>query len=128
MLLKQIKIVVFILDRCCDVDFIKELFDVGMNVVCMNIVYVSCEGFEVLIVNVCVVFNCIVIFMDIKGLEVCIIVNVDFIFYQIGEKVKIVGDFDCEIICECIVVLYLNFVYDLNVGGIILIDDGDFEL
>lgn len=66
-----------------------------MNVVCMNMVYVLCEGFEKLIINVCEVFNCIVILMDIKGFEVCIIVIVggEFIFYQIGDKVKIVGNF-----------------------------------
>ena len=33
MLLKQTKIVASISDRRCDVDFIKELFDAGMNVV-----------------------------------------------------------------------------------------------
>ena len=36
MLLKQTKIVASISDRRCDVDFIKELFDAGMNGVRMN--------------------------------------------------------------------------------------------
>lgn len=35
MLLKQTKIVASISDRRCDVDFIKQLFDAGMNVVRM---------------------------------------------------------------------------------------------
>ena len=33
MLLKQTKIVATISDQRCDVDFIKQLFDAGMNVV-----------------------------------------------------------------------------------------------
>ena len=36
MLLKQTKIVASISDRRCDVDFIKQLFEAGMNVVRMN--------------------------------------------------------------------------------------------
>ena len=35
MLLKQTKIVASISDRRCDVDFIKQLFEAGMNVVCL---------------------------------------------------------------------------------------------
>lgn len=52
MLLKQTKIVASISDRRCDVDFIKELFDAGMNVVRMNTAHASREGFEALIANV----------------------------------------------------------------------------
>ena len=36
MMLKQTKIVASISDLRCDVDFIRELFDAGMNVVRMN--------------------------------------------------------------------------------------------
>ena len=36
MLLKQTKIVASISDRRCDVDFIKQVFEAGMNVVRMN--------------------------------------------------------------------------------------------
>ena len=36
MLLKQTKIVASISDRRCDVDFIKQLFEAGMNVVRMQ--------------------------------------------------------------------------------------------
>ena len=57
MLLKQTKIVASISDRRCDVDFIKELFDAGMNVVRMNTAHASREGFEALIANVRAVSN-----------------------------------------------------------------------
>ena len=42
MLLKQTKIVASISDRRCDVDFIKQLFEAGMNVVRRLQMYVLC--------------------------------------------------------------------------------------
>ncbi len=66
MLLKQTKIVASISDRRCDVDFIKQLFEAGMNVVRMNTAHASREGFEALIANVRAVSNRIAILMDTK--------------------------------------------------------------
>ena len=128
MLLKQTKIVASISDRRCDVDFIKQLFEAGMNVVRMNTAHASREGFEALIANVRAVSNRIAILMDTKGPEVRTTANAEPIPYKIGEKVKIVGNPDLETTRECIAVSYPNFVSDLNIGGTILIDDGDLEL
>ena len=41
---------------------------------------------------------------------------------------KIVGNPDQETTRECIAVSYPDFVNDLNIGGLVLIDDGDLEL
>ena len=128
MLLKQTKIVASISDRRCDVDFIKQLFEAGMNVVRMNTAHASREGFEALIANVRAVSNRIAILMDTKGPEVRTTANVEPIPYKTGDKVKIVGNPDLETTRECIAVSYPNFVSDLNIGGMILIDDGDLEL
>lgn len=128
MLLKQTKIVASISDRRCDVDFIRQLFEAGMNVVRMNTAHASREGFEALIANVRTVSNRIAILMDTKGPEVRTTASAEPILYQIGEKVKIVGDPDRETVRECISVSYPNFVHDLAIGGTILIDDGDLEL
>ena len=128
MLLKQTKIVASISDRRCDVDFIKQLFEAGMNVVRMNTAHASREGFEALIANVRTVSNRIAILMDTKGPEVRTTANAEPIPYKIGEKVKIVGNPELETTRECIAVSYPNFVHDLNIGGTILIDDGDLEL
>ena len=57
MLLKQTKIVATISDQRCDVDFIKQLFDAGMNVVRMNTAHLGREGAEKLINNVRSVSN-----------------------------------------------------------------------
>ena len=86
MLLKQTKIVASISDRRCDVDFIKQLFEAGMNVVRMNTAHASREGFEALIANVRAVSNRIAILMDTKGPEVRTTANAEPIPYKIGEK------------------------------------------
>ena len=46
MMLKKTKIVASISDLRCDVDFIRDLFNAGMNVVRMNTAHASREGFE----------------------------------------------------------------------------------
>mgnify|MGYP000337979843 CR=1 FL=1 len=46
---------------------------------------------------------------DTKGPEVRTTANADPILYQIGEKVKIVGDPDRETTRECIAVSYPKF-------------------
>ena len=128
MLLKQTKIVATISDQRCDVDFIKQLFDAGLNVVRMNTAHAGREGFEKLIANVRTVSNRIAILMDTKGPEVRTTVLDEPIPFKAGDRVKVVGNPDRQTTRECISVSYPNFVHDLNVGGHILIDDGDLEL
>ncbi len=129
MLLKQTKIVASISDQRCDVDFIKALFDAGMNVVRMNTAHANREGFEKLIANVRTVSNRIAILMDTKGPEVRTTPLVgDPIPFKIGDRVKVVGNPDGKTTCDCICVSYPRFVDDLKVGGEILIDDGDLGL
>ena len=50
--MKQTKIVASISDRRCDVDFIRQLFNAGMNVVRMNTAHASEEGIINIIRNV----------------------------------------------------------------------------
>ena len=129
MMLKQTKIVASISDQRCDVDFIKELFDAGMNVVRMNTAHASREGFETLIANVRTVSNRIAILMDTKGPEVRTTALVgEPIDFKTGDRVKIIGNPDQLTTRECIAVSYPLFVHDLLVGNDLLIDDGDLAL
>lgn len=128
MLLKQTKIVASISDRRCDVEFIRGLFDAGMNVVRMNTAHASREGFETLIANVRAVSNRIAILMDTKGPEVRTTACAEPIPFATGDRVRVVGNPEQETTKECIAVSYPNFVHDLSVGGLILIDDGDLEM
>lgn len=125
---KYTKIVASISDRRCDIEFLKQLYDAGMNVVRMNTAHASQEGFDEIINNVRTVSNKIAILMDTKGPEVRTTANAEPIPYSIGDKVKVVGNPDLETTRECIAVSYPNFVRDLSIGGKILIDDGDLEL
>ena len=124
MMLKQTKIVASISDLRCEVDFIRDLFNAGMNVVRMNTAHASREGFEKLISNVREVSNRIAILMDTKGPEVRTTASAEGpIDYKTGEKVMIVGNPDQETTRECIAVTYKDFVKDLTVGASVLIVD-----
>ena len=128
-MLKQTKIVASISDLRCEVDFIRDLFNAGMNVVRMNTAHASREGFEKLISNVRAVSNRIAILMDTKGPEVRTTASAEGpIDFKTGDKVRIVGNPAQETTRECIAVTYPGFVHDLSVGADVLIDDGELEL
>lgn len=126
---KNTKIVASISDRRCSVDFIRELYEAGMNVVRMNTAHASKEGFDEIIKNVRTVSDQIAILIDTKGPEVRTIAsNQDSIEFKTGDIVKIKGSTEGTTTKECIYVSYTKFVEDLSVGKQILIDDGDMEL
>ena len=130
MMLKKTKIVASISDLRCDEDFIRELYNAGMNVVRMNTAHANREGFEKLIANVRKVSNRIAILMDTKGPEVRTtdLAGNEPIDFTTGDRVRVMGNPQQETCRECIAVSYPNFVTDLKVGETILIDDGDLEL
>ena len=65
--MKKTKIVCTISDINCDVDFLKDLYDRGMNVVRMNTAHANDEGIHNLIANVRKVSKMIPILIDTKG-------------------------------------------------------------
>ena len=130
--MKKTKIVCTIGPVTQSEEMIKKLMEHGMDVARFNFSHGSYEYHKDCIEKVRKVASelnlPVAAMMDTKGPEVRTTANADPILYQIGEKVKIVGDPDRETTRECIAVSYPNFVHDLNVGGTILIDDGDLEL
>ncbi|MCC8145109.1 MAG: pyruvate kinase [Bacteroidales bacterium] len=127
-MLKQTKIVATISDQRCDVEFISELFDAGMNVVRMNSAHLDKEGFDKIINNVRAVSNRIGILMDTKGPEVRTTTSNEPIPLKTGDKIKIQGAPLEKTTAEVISVNYTNFANELQLGDMILIDDGDLEL
>lgn len=126
---KQTKIVASISDMHCDVEFIRDLYNAGMNVVRMNTAHANREGFERLIANVREVSNRIAILIDTKGPEVRTTVCAEGpIEYKTGEKVRIIANPNQETTHDCICVSYPGFVKDLHVGAQVLIDDGDLGM
>ena len=127
-MLKHTKIVATISDQRCDVEFVRSLYNVGMNVVRLNTAHMMEEGLNRVVTNVREVSDRIGILMDTKGPEVRTTTASEPIPFTTGETVKIMGDPDKETTHDCIYVSYRNFVGDLTVGSDVLIDDGDLEL
>ncbi len=127
-MLKQTKIVATVSDKRCDVEFITDLFNAGMNVVRMNSAHLDKTGFDHIITNVRAVSNRIGILMDTKGPEVRTTIIDESISLKTGDKIKIQGAPDEKTTRETICVNYPNFAGELKIGDMILIDDGDLEL
>ena len=126
---KATKIVATISDKRCDVDFIRELYIEGMNVVRMNSAHLDREGFLKIIGNVRAVSNHIGLLMDTKGPEVrTTIAENDKIEITAGDIIKVKGDPDKLSVKGSIFVNYPHFTRDLHVGDDILIDDGEIDL
>jgi len=127
--MKATKIVATISDKRCDVDFIRELYTAGMNVVRMNSAHLQREGFLKIINNVRAVSSQIAILMDTKGPEVrTTIAQDDAIEIKAGDRIKVKGDPDVISTKDCICVNYLHFVRDLHINDNVLFDDGEIDL
>lgn len=126
---KSTKIVATISDLRCEVDFIRELYIEGINVVRMNSAHLQREGFDRIINNTRAVSRNIGILMDTKGPEVrTTVAENDGIEINTGDVFKIYGNPDKLTTSEVISVNYPYFVRDLKVGDSILFDDGEIEV
>ena len=126
---KFTKIVASISDLRCEVDFLQELYDEGMNVVRMNSAHLQYEGAIKIVNNVRTVSDKIALLMDTKGPEVrTTAVDGDKIELKTGDTIRVIGDPDQFSTKECICVTFNNFVHELQVGNAILFDDGEIEL
>ena len=122
--MRQTKIVATISDKRCDVDFIKSLFDAGMNVARLNTAHITAETCTLLVNNIRAVSEDIAILIDTKGPEIRTCATQNETNVQEGEKVLFsYCPIDSELSNIC--VNYENFVSDLDKGNKILIDDGD---
>ncbi|MCM1312713.1 MAG: pyruvate kinase [Bacteroides sp.] len=128
MMLKKTKIVASISDLRCDVDFLRSLFEAGMNVVRINTAHATREGMTEVIDNVRAVSNRIAILIDTKGPEVRTTGCAEPIEYVTGDKVRIMGNPEQDSVKDCICVSYPDFVKDLEVGKKVLFDDGELSM
>ena len=126
---KSTKIVATISDQRCDVDFLRELYIEGMNVVRMNSAHLQREGFLKIINNVRAVSKHIAILMDTKGPEVrTTVAENNAIEIKSGDIIKVKGNPDQMSTNDCVCVNYPFFVRDVNIGDDILFDDGEIDL
>ena len=126
--MKQTKIVASISDRRCGVDFIRQLFLAGVNVVRMNTAHATPEGIREIIKNTRKVSKHIGILIDTKGPEVRTTGTDIPIQYKTGEKVKIYGHNTDETTHDSINVSYPGFVNDVKVGDDVLFADGELDM
>ncbi len=126
--LKQTKIVCSISDFRCDVKFLKDLYDAGMNVVRMNTAHATVEGMTKVINNVRAVSHYVGILIDTKGPEIRTTGLEAPITYTTGQIVKIFGRPEMDTYRDVINLSYENFANDVHVGNSILFDDGAIEV
>ncbi len=126
--MKQTKIVASISDRHCDVAFIRQLFEAGMNVVRINTAHADEAGIINIIRNVREVSHHIGILIDTKGPEIRTTSCSSPISYQTGDVVKIFGRPEMESSHDIVNLTYTNFASDVQEGDHILFDDGALDM
>ena len=125
---KHTKIVATISDRKCDVDFIRELYKKGMNVVRLNTAHQTPDKTQKILDNVRKVSQKIPFLLDTKGPEIRTTEVENKIAVKKGDILTIKGNPACISTAKCVCVSYPDFVRDVPTGSNILIDDGEIEL
>lgn len=126
--MKQTKIVASVSDRRCDVDFIRQLFNAGVNVVRMNTAHASEEGIKNIIRNVRAVSRHIGILIDTKGPEVRTTGCAEPISFSTGDVVKLFGRPEVDSTHDIVNLSYPNFAADIREGDHVLFDDGALDM
>lgn len=126
--MKRTKIVATISDKRCDVEFLQELYEAGMDVVRLNTAHQTIDEAMKVIRNVRLVSKKIPILVDTKGPEVRTILPAGPVQVNKGEIIYVSGDQTYTSDHKLIYVSYEDFAKDVNIGDKILIDDGDVEL
>ena len=127
---KKTKIICTISDINCDVDFIRMLYESGMNVVRINSAHASVEGAQRIVDNVRKVSDRIAILVDTKGPEVRLTAMESAVGFVVNEGDWIEIHNGPREFCTP-KVLYTtcqDFVSDVPVGAHVLLDDGAVDL
>ncbi len=125
---KHTKIIATISDKKCDVGFLTQLFEEGMNVVRLNTAHQTHDDAMKVIENVRKVSDRIALLVDTKGPEIRTVDVETELDLKKGDRIKMQGKGGPECKDVCLRVSYEGFVKDIEVGKKILIDDGELEL
>jgi pyruvate kinase len=125
---KLTKIVATISDKNCDVAFLTQMYEAGMNVVRINTAHQTPTDTLKIIENVRKVSDKIPFLIDTKGPEIRTTNSETEVVVKTGDLIRIAGDPAKASSMDCIFVNYRDFVAQLEVGKKIMIDDGDIEL
>ena len=128
--MKKTKIICTVSDVRCDSEFIRELYENGMNVVRINSAHATLEGAQKIVDNVRSVSDKIGILIDTKGPEIRLNEMDNTVGFPVQEGDHIHVGKGLGNKCRQ-GMLYTNcegFVDDVPVGAQILIDDGAIAL
>jgi len=125
---KKTKIVATISDKNCSYEFVKTLYEEGMNVVRLNTAHQTFSDTQKVIDIVRKVSDKIGILLDTKGPEIRITAVDDIIYVKKDDIILFKGDSDKISEGNTVYVTYDGFVKDVPVLSHILIDDGLLEL
>lgn len=126
--MKQTKIVASVSDRRCSVEFIRALYEAGVNVIRMNTAHATPDGLREIIRNTRAVSLDLGILIDTKGPEVRSTGVEEPISYTTGEEVTIVGCPGKQTSHDVICLSYPDIAADVKVGDDILFDDGELDM
>jgi pyruvate kinase len=124
---KKTKIVATISDKNCSVEFLRKLFECGMDVVRLNSAHQSTEDALKVIKMVREVSDKIAILIDTKGPEIRITEIEPPIAVKADDRIIIRADASQSAHDQTIYVNYSGFVHDINLNSRVLIDDGNIE-
>src|ERR1035437_997312 len=125
---KKTKIVATISDKNCEPEFIRQLFEAGMNVIRINSAHLDINGALRIIKNTREVSDKIAVILDTKGPEIRTTICDTPIPLKKGATISIIGDPTKKSSPEAIYVTYTSFSSDIPLGSLILMDDGELEL
>ena len=130
MYIKKTKIICTISDKNCSVEFIRSLFEAGMNVVRINSAHVTTESAQQIVDNTRAVSNNIAIIVDTKGPEVRLteMDPADGFSIEAGKQIEIFKNITGISTPWALFTNCKNFVEDVPVGAKVLIDDGEIAL
>lgn len=130
---KRTKIIATISDQRCDVEFIRSLYEAGMNAARINSAHVTTESAAKVVENVRKVSDRIAIIIDTKGPEIRVTGMASGFETGIkvsrGDMIRIKGSETNEPSNNEVVYVNDSSIYkDVPVGAAILIDDGELEM
>ena len=127
---KKTKIICTLSDHRCDVDFLRSLYESGMDVVRLNSAHATIEGAQKIVDNVRKVSDKIAILIDTKGPEIRLTQMEDSAGFLLneGSEIKIFSSTEGICVASGLYTNCKSFVKDVPVGAHILIDDGSADL
>lgn len=126
---KQCKIIATISDLKCDADFIRELYENGMDAVRLNTAHQTPKATLKAMKNIRKVSDKIALIIDTKGPEIRTSKVPEKIILNKGDIIKVKGGKKEDISArELLYVDYKNFAKEISLNTEFLIDDGELEI